>query len=371
MVEPMTCTQCGVEVSEGEIYHFDEEDLCVDCYEEETIACSRCGERILNDDNSRNDHTPLCERCYEYHYTHCDRCGCLLSNDDVYYIDENSDNDSLCYGCYENAARHARIHSYSYKPEPIFHGEGTRYFGIELEIDDAGKDEDNAEKLCKLVNRHNDNIYIKADSSLDDGLEIVTHPMTLEYHIKSMPWKSLLNRASELGYKSHMADTCGLHIHVNRDSFSDNYDYQEECIARVLYLVERFWTELLRFSRRTQSQLKRWANRYGYKDKPAEILDSAKKGYGGRYTCVNLVNYSTIEFRIFRGTLKYNTLIATLQLVNEICNVAVSLSDEAIANLGWCDFMESISPIDYPELITYLKEHRLYINEPVVCETEV
>ena len=44
-----------------------------------------------------------------------------------------------------------------------------------------------------------------------------------------------------------------------------------------------------------------------------EILDHAKKGYhGGRYTCVNLQSRDTIEFRMFRGTLKYNTLIATL-----------------------------------------------------------
>ena len=52
-----------------------------------------------------------------------------------------------------------------------------------------------------------------------------------------------------------------------------------------------------------------------------------KKGYhSGRYTCVNLENPATIEFRMFRGTLKYNTLIATLQLVNRICDVALYLS---------------------------------------------
>ena len=62
-----------------------------------------------------------------------------------------------------------------------------------------------------------------------------------------------------------------------------------------------------------------------------EILDHAKKGYhGGRYTCVNLTNRDTIEFRMFRGTLKYNTLIATLQLVDRICDVAIYLSDDEL-----------------------------------------
>ena len=40
-------------------------------------------------------------------------------------------------------------------------------------------------------------------------------------------------------------------------------------------------------------------------------------------------------FRIFRGTLKYNTLIATLQLVEKLCNVAVSLSEERLQALSW------------------------------------
>jgi hypothetical protein len=242
---------------------------------------------------------------------------------------------------------------------------------VELEIDDAGKDSENAEALCRIANRKGRHIYVKSDSSLDDGLEIVTHPMTLSYHMEFMPWRPLLKEALSLGYKSHLADTCGLHIHVNRNSFSGSYDYQEECIARVLYIVERFWEELLRFSRRTQSQLKRWASRYGYKERPEDIMDIAKDCCQGRYTCVNLTNDYTIEFRIFRGTLKYNTLIATLQLVSEICEAAVSMSDEDIGELSWCGFMERISPESCLELIQYLKERRLYINEPVLCEREV
>ncbi len=265
----------------------------------------------------------------------------------------------------------AYLHSYGYKPAPIFHGESSRYFGVELEIDGAGRSKFNAEQLTRLANRTDENVYIKTDSSLNDGLEIVTHPMTLSYHMESMPWEPLLSEAVELDYKSHMADTCGLHVHVNRNSFSKSYDYQEECIARVLYIMERFWEEFLRFSRRTPAQLKRWASRYGYKDRPEAILDIAKNPSVGRYTCVNLTNDYTIEFRIFRGTLKYNTLIATLQLVNEICEMAFRLSDETIKNLSWCGFMERISPSDCPELIQYLKERRLYINETIVCEAEV
>lgn len=146
---------------------------------------------------------------------------------------------------------------------------------------------------------------------------------------------------------------------------------QDEKIGHVLYLFERFWQELLRFSRRTQRQVAQWAARYGYKDTGREIMEHAKKAYQGRYTCVNLTNTDTIEFRIFRGTLKYNTLIATLQLVEKLCNVAVSLSEERLQALSWSDIMLGIEPQRYPELVQYLKELRLYINAPVSVECEV
>ena len=106
--------------------------------------------------------------------------------------------------------------------------------------------------------------------------------------------------------------------------------------------------------------MNRWASRYGYESTPKAIMDKAKKGCYGRYTAINLCNYHTVEFRLFRGTLKYNTLIATLQLVNEICNVAVSMSDEELQKLSWSEFVESIK-VD--ELIQYLKERNLYIND--------
>ncbi len=64
------------------------------------------------------------------------------------------------------------------------------------------------------------------------------------------------------------------------------------------------------------------------------VLSGYLSNIVGRYAAVNLCNYSTIEFRLFRGTLKINTFIATLQLVNEICNVAVSMSDESLQKLS-------------------------------------
>ena len=127
----------------------------------------------------------------------------------------------------------------------------------------------------------------------------------------------------------------------------------------------------MKFSRRTQRQLERWAARYGYKEQPRDILEHAKTGYhGGRYACVNLMNADTIEFRMFRGTLKLNTLIATLQLLDRICDVAINSSDDELKDLSWSTFVAGCAHL--PELVQYLQERRLYINEePVISEEEV
>lgn len=69
---------------------------------------------------------------------------------------------------------------------------------------------------------------------------------------------------------------------------------------------------------------------------------------------------------MFRGTLKYNTFIAAIELVNRICDTAIHTTDESISKISWSDF---VSEITEHELIQYLKERNLYINDKVE-ETE-
>ena len=57
--------------------------------------------------------------------------------------------------------------------------------------------------LKSIATLHEENIYIKSDGSLEDGFEIVSHPMTLEYHTEEMNWKEVLREAVSMGYRSH------------------------------------------------------------------------------------------------------------------------------------------------------------------------
>ena len=191
--------------------------------------------------------------------------------------------------------------------------------------------------------------------------------MSLEYH-KNYCWDEIMKKAIYLGYRSHQTSTCGLHIHINRNCLGETHEEQELVIGHILYFVETHWNELLKFSRRSEYAMNRWAARYGYEKSGKDILEKAKKGNLGRYAAVNLMNYATIEFRLFRGTLKHNTLIAALELVNAICDVAMTHTEEEIEKLSWSDF---VSTIEVPELIAYLKERRLYINENIETQEEL
>ena len=368
MNETFICTHCGREYPIEDQYVFDGQELCRDCYGTETCVCDQCGERIWLVDDCGDIHHTLCQDCVDRYYERCADCGCLVGLDQLQYL-EDGDDEGYCSTCFDRHLQENGVHSYCYKPEPIFYGDGPRYFGVELEIDGGGENHENARKLQAIANEFTENIYIKHDGSLDKGMEIVTHPMSLNYHRSGMPWREVLDKARRLGYTSHQSGTCGLHVHVNRDSLGDTRQEQEDTIARILFLVETFWHELLRFSRRTQSQMDQWASRYGRKDDPKDVLHSAKCR-ANRYTCVNLLPHNTIEFRMFRGTLKYNTLIATLQMVEIICDVASALSDDEIKNLTWTEFVSNLYEDTVPELIQYLKERRLYVNEPVFAVSE-
>lgn len=368
----VTCAVCGAVLPQQDALYLDynETYICPDCANTHTFVCDHCGERFMNADNHGDDSYALCEACYDDHYVRCARCGDLIPDEDACF-DQNSD-AYYCRNCYDRYCVDDVIHSYSYKPEPLFYGEGPLYMGVELEADEGGRSNHNAAALLEVINTRRELAYVKSDGSLNDGLELVTHPCTLAYHLHNFPWAQALDKLREMDYTSHYARTCGLHVHVNRDAFGENEKEQEQNIAKILYIFERFWEEILRFSRRTERQVAQWAARYGYKNTGREILEHAKRSSGpGRYACVNLTNYDTIEFRVFRGTLRYNTFIATLQFVERLCKVATSFSEEQIRTMTWPDLVLCLTDSITPELAAYLKERRLYPNEPVAAESEV
>ena len=54
--------------------------------------------------------------------------------------------------------------------------------------------------LLAIANRDGAHAYCKHDGSLEEGFEIVTHPMSLDYHLTKMPWLRYAARPISLGY---------------------------------------------------------------------------------------------------------------------------------------------------------------------------
>ena len=95
-----------------------------------------------------------------------------------------------------------------------------------------------------------------------------------------------------------------------------------------------------KFSRRTQDQLNEWAMRYC--DAPEVVVEKMKKNDLGRYFAINLTNIHTIEFRLFRGTLRLDTFFSTLQFVNTLVNKVKSIqSNEELQQVRWEDLLST------------------------------
>ena len=176
MKDTRICDNCGAEHPISKMFEVEGDWLCEDCVDRLTVTCDRCGERIYQESAIEDDHHTLCEGCFDEHYVRCHDCGCILRSYDAYFDD---DDHSYCSDCWDE--HEGAIHDYNYTPDLVFHGKGLRHFGVELEIDEGGTVNSNAQKLLDIANANAENLYIKTDGSLDEGLELVTHPMTLEY----------------------------------------------------------------------------------------------------------------------------------------------------------------------------------------------
>ncbi len=348
-VETIICQNCGEICDKYNATYFDKNWLCEECYNEQTFICSCCNKTYWVKNSYDDGNIILCENCYFNKYTTCCKCGHFVKK-------ENTKNKVYCKNC-STKNKIEYIHDYSYKPKPIFYGKGI-FYGIELEVEGEREENETARKLLEIANKKAEHLYCKMDSSLKYGFELVTYPMTLQYHMKEMPWKEILQKCLDMGYLSCYTHTCGLHIHVSRKELGKTLEEQDKVIARILFFLEKHWDKIVKFSRRTEKQINKWAARYGCKKNLKEMLKYAVNS-NKRYVCLNLQNEETIEFRIFRGTLEYQSFMATIQLVDSICSVAIFMSDKIFECMTWNGFLKNIDFCFKVELFHYLKQIEL------------
>ena len=275
----------------------------------------------------------------------CERCGSR------FYRDEFSALDNNAYLCPDCRKRLYVAPYHRYRPPLHFYSmpdENTNlYFGTEIEVGEGGESDMTASLIMRAFNPTNtdrDGFRLTAshDSSLRNGIEFVTAPMTFEYH-KSLrqQYAKIFHTLVTKGYRAHDTGYCGLHVHFSRIYFGEDEETQNYNIDKLLMLVNKFWEEITIFSRRHPSSLDRYAKKCDMDVEEYRERFNKSEEHDGHYYAVNVSNVDTIEFRMFKGTLNVDTYMCTLELVNRLVHLAKEKTPYQISQLTFDDCLET------------------------------
>lgn len=165
--------------------------------------------------------------------------------------------------------------------------------GIEIEVENYS-DTKHSRMSDLLVKHLPDSHYVCTDGSLDRGVEIVTAPRTSsEIRLMYSHYYKLLNGLSKIGMTAHDNGKCGLHFHISRKLYPNDT-----------------WQAMSKFIVHHQKMFKKLSRR-------GNSLGYCKFEYStnDRYVALNLTNEHTVEFRLFRGTLKPESFFAAFEIV--------------------------------------------------------
>ena len=364
MSKKYNCEYCNNEV-ELEAIENDEhrvmasEHLCEDCFYDIYSYCDYCGSIEMRDDLMwlENNETVACEHCtdhndniiwceehdryeyqddddiitlangnticrnaYEYYgdYFYCEDCeqyfhidyACWCESEECYYCEDCIDNHESQYI--------SEYHDHDYEDEFRMTSEDEEndnklFFGMELEIEAKYRSSNHDNLAEAILNQTNDFVF-EQDGSLNNGFEIISMPFSKNYMKETLEdtLKDMLKTINNYDYEGK--NTCGLHFHISYEAIRS--------IPNLLKIVEYYKEELTILSRREESSLNRWSpfytKNFDKEEITNEMIEEIVDDYQSRYHAINLDNNYTVEFRIFKSTTDYKTLMATWELVNNI-----------------------------------------------------
>lgn len=247
--------------------------------------------------------------------------------------------------------------------------DSTLTFGVEVEVEPKGNASyatvHNLEARQLIYDIVGENIYYKHDGSLNSGdaFEAISEPCTLSYHQYTMRWKHVFKTLLRCGYRAHDTENCGLHIHVGRKAIAPTDEERKEVIQKIQAFLALHMRDVIRFSRRRERELDNWCS-FSF---PRELLDSSLSleefievahhldwynHHQDRYTVLNCATHDpTIEFRIFKGTLKRDTFIASIQFCSELVKYCQTATWEEVRNSS---FLSPFRNTEHLELRAYL-----------------
>jgi hypothetical protein len=346
-----SCKACDVEIMDRDVNYRNRNGIaiCDDCHGDKYYYCDYCGVSVFPE--YYNGEVGECTRCVNERYYSCTDCGYLVHGDWSYYSEY--DDNVRCESChdehvmeYDSADRIEGVseyHSGAYWGLVFHDVEGysdspqhSTYYGVELECEgiDGGISETLETMMYDRIG------HAERDGSLDNGIEFITQPATLE------AWRNEFGNAI-YGYmdtaKSHGANfghnTCGAHVHVSRTAFtSDSH------LMRFVTFMRHNEQFIEAISGR--SNIDRWSkvNQYG----KGELAREVKRKSGDRYRAVNLNNAATVEIRAFAGSNSFTDILGSVEslikytadLTISDINIGALLADSFIAWLTDSDLSD-------------------------------
>lgn len=290
------------------------------CGDPSVYTCNDCN-HIDHEDNGSYvyDDTWVCDSCREDNYTYSENRGTYISNDDYEEEQEHdSDDEDNVIGDYHDSKRvlgHIPSKYDAYKSpdrptQPILLG-----LELEVEVNESYNSGDKATELydeIKYVTDHNGKMhqycFAERDGSLNHGFEIVTGYTGLDVHAKQLeffksPWS---------GVRSHDTRTCGLHVHIDKAGMSLFH------ACKMVFFIhdsnnQKLIKDIARRANADYAQIKnkkasyQWLKRAKSSGNPLNYLNEDRR------EALNFQNDNTIEFRLFKGTLRYETIMACLE----------------------------------------------------------
>jgi hypothetical protein len=284
-----------------------EYDYCSDC---DYIEPEHDGSWVYNGDRW------ICSDCRDNNYRWSDYHDCVVHEDDEEPDhddddDDDHDDDRGPIGGYHSSKSKLGLipTKYSQRKTPVF-------MGLELEMESVGDTprSEKAEQLVEEIGNYTDEstgkvhtyALLEEDGSLNHGFEMVTGYTGLDVHAKQL---AFFKKPFE-GMKSHDTKTCGLHVHICKKGMS-----MFHAAKLILFMHDSRNQRLFRaIARRDSSRYSQVKNKTAdYSWLKHAKSDGMRRLNEDRYESVNFQPERTVEFRLFKGTLRYETIMACLE----------------------------------------------------------
>lgn len=337
------CQSCDTLIHEGDEIYIDGDYYCDEC----AVECSCCDAWIVRDEGIVTAHDNIiCQSCYDNEYVTCERCGDVIDYESSSRIDDNY----YCEYCYENALEDYNIHPYGYKPDCEFLScddeaklrKNNLHIGIELEIEGDYK-ADFCQDMSRTYDYNDDVFYLKMDGSLsDNGIEIVSQPMTYKYIFEGGKWIDVFDKMRE----NEMNDTCGcgLHFHIDKEYLD------EKSISMIDFMVNTFDEYFSTLGGRDYS------DEY-YCHKRVKDISDWGKNTDSRYSAVNLCCCNTVELRFCSSTSDFDVFMQRVRMVFTIVEFAKQYTIKKVMNWKKETFLEKFNTLfkemfgNYPDFL--------------------